>query len=100
MRGIINNRLIVILLMTWSLGPLLWQVYTSFATTNALVGIELEETMRWTLDNYRQVLESDPPFHLYIINSTIVGIFSTLITIILALAKFIAELVIAYVWEL
>jgi multiple sugar transport system permease protein len=73
-------RLIVLL---WSLGPLLWQLRTSLLRPEALVAPLLEGNP-WTLANYRLVLSGDPPFWRYLGNSTLVALATTLLTLLLA----------------
>jgi multiple sugar transport system permease protein len=73
-------RLIVLL---WSLGPLLWQLRTSLLRPEALVAPLLEGNP-WTLANYRLVLSGDPPFWRYLGNSTLVAVATTLLTLLLA----------------
>ncbi len=80
-----KNYLLITALLMWSLAPFLWQVYTSFSTPEALINPLLKVGNRWTLENYIQVINSEPPFWRYLINSTIVGINATLITLILAI---------------
>ncbi|GCE65408.1 carbohydrate ABC transporter permease [cyanobiont of Ornithocercus magnificus] len=75
----------ITLLLIWSLGPLLWQLYTSFTSTSDLVNSSLKTSVSWTLANYRQVLTTDPPFWYYLLNSCIVGVLSTLLTLIIAI---------------
>lgn len=72
-------------LLIWSLAPMIWQVYTSFSSATSLVEPFNGQVNQWTLDNYRQVLNSDPPFWRYILNSTFVGASSTLLTLIFAI---------------
>lgn len=75
-----------IVIITWSLAPLLWQLYTSFSTTEALIEpFNFTVSSRWTLDNYQQVLTANPPFWRYLMNSTIVGLISTIITLIISI---------------
>lgn len=75
----------IILLLAWSLAPLLWQLYTSFSTDQALVTPFETMANRWTLEHYRSVISANPPFFLYLINSLFVGILATLLTLIIAL---------------
>lgn len=70
-------RLIVLI---WSLGPMLWQLYTSFRPSDAITG----SAGGWTLDHYLQQLQGDPPFFTYLINSAVVGASSTALTLALA----------------
>ena len=79
-----RNRLLIILLMIWSLGPFIWQIYTSFSTSESILKPLLVNSNRWTLDNYIQVITADPPFWRYLLNSTIVGINSTALTLLIA----------------
>ena len=80
-----TNRSIILLLVIWSLAPLVWQVYTSFCTDQALVMPFADHDQRWTLVHYQSVLNSDPPFLKYLFNSLFAGVLSTLLTLILAL---------------
>ena len=52
----------IALLLVWSLGPMLWQLVSSFTTADALVNDQLSFWNRWTLNNYRDLLGTDPPF--------------------------------------
>ncbi len=70
-------------LLIWSLGPMLWQLYTSLRPTEALTG-ELHGAASWTLSHYQQLLQGDPPFLLYLFNSAVVGATSTALTLALA----------------
>jgi multiple sugar transport system permease protein len=74
-----------ILLLVWSLGPLLWQLLTSFLSPEALVGTMESAMGQWTLENYRTVLAGDPPFWRYLLNSTVVGALTTGLTLLLAI---------------
>ncbi|WP_320676807.1 carbohydrate ABC transporter permease [Prochlorococcus sp. MIT 1300] len=78
------NKLLIILVLAWSLSPLVWQLYTSFCTSDSITGLITDNSNHWTFDNYRKVLFADPPFLQYLINSLIVGMSSTLITLIIA----------------
>ncbi len=69
----------------WSLAPLLWQLYTSFSTSEALTMPLSEVEKRWTFDNYIQILNAEPPFWRYLINSTILSLSTTIITLILSI---------------
>ena len=69
----------------WSLGPLLWQLYTSFCSDQALTQPFASIDQRWTLIHYRNVLIANPPFWRYLVNSLIVGLSSTLLCLLLAL---------------
>ena len=80
-----QRNILIMFILLWSTLPLLWQFYTSFTTVEAIVTPFSPNIPRWTLDNYRQVLFSNPPFWRYLANSTIVGISSTLLTLILAI---------------
>ena len=73
------NRLLLIL---WSLGPMLWQLYTSFRPNAALTGNPLQGG--WTLEHYQSLLEGNPPFWRYLLNSGVVGLSSTLLTLVVA----------------
>ena len=72
--------------LVWSLLPLLWQLLTSLRTPEALV-LQGAPAWRsgWTLANYQQVLQGDPPFWRYLLNSTVVGGASTALTLALAI---------------
>ncbi len=70
-----------LLLLLWSLGPMLWQLYSSLKPSGALSGMGAGG---WTLENYRQLLQGDPPFLTYLINSVVVGVSSTALTLALA----------------
>ncbi len=72
-----------LLVLLWSLGPLLWQLRTSLLRPEALVAPMLEGNP-WTLANYRLVLSGDPPFWRYLGNSTLVALATTLLTLLLA----------------
>ena len=75
---------LVALLLLWSLGPMLWQLYTSLRSPEALLAGAAGLGGGWTLANYVQVLQRDPPFWRYLLNSTVVGGLSTLLTLLLA----------------
>ena len=73
------------LLILWSLAPLLWQLYSSLVTPEALVDpAAVAANHFWTLENYRQLLAATPPFWRYLLNSSLVGGFSTALTLALA----------------
>ena len=80
-----NRRFLISLLLLWSLGPLLWQVYTSFCSDQALIQPFISHDHRWTLTHYQNVLNANPPFWRYLVNSFIVGVSSTLLCLVLAL---------------
>ena len=85
-----NRRkiLLAIILLTWSLAPLIWQVYTSFTYPEDIIRpITISSIInhKWTLVNYIQVLQSDPPIWKYLVNSTIVGIASTFFTLFIGI---------------
>ena len=81
-----NRRIaLVALLLLWTLGPMLWQLYTSLRTPEALLAGGSALGRGWTLSNYIDVLQGDPPFWRYLLNSTVVGALSTLLTLILAI---------------
>ena len=73
------------LLLIWSLGPMLWQLVSSFTTADALVNDQLSFWSRWTLNNYRDLLSTDPPFWRYLFNSSFVASLTTLLTLMLAI---------------
>jgi multiple sugar transport system permease protein len=70
-----------LLLLLWSLGPMLWQLYSSFRPSAALSGVD---GGGWTLEHYRQLLQGDPPFLTYLFNSAVVGASATALTLVLA----------------
>ncbi|MDM7952208.1 MAG: carbohydrate ABC transporter permease [Cyanobium sp. CZS 25K] len=72
-----------LLVLLWSLGPLLWQLRTSLLRPEALVAPLLEGSP-WTLANYQLVLSGDPPFWRYLSNSALVGLVTTGLTLLLA----------------
>ncbi len=80
-----STKLWLIVLLIWSLSPLIWQLYSSFCTTDVLIKPFEIHSNRWTLDNYKQILNADIGFSKYIINSTIVGISTTFLTILIAI---------------
>ena len=57
-------------LILWSVAPMLWQLLTSFTTSDALVSSGRPWTERWTLIHYKELLQGDPPFWRYLFNST------------------------------
>ena len=79
------SRFVIITLLIWSLGPLTWQLYTSFCIDQALVMPFAEHDHRWTLAHYQSVLSSNPPFLRYLFNSFFAGVISTLLTLLLAI---------------
>ena len=74
----------IALLLIWSLLPMLWQLVSSFTSSDALVNAEVPFQQRWTLEHYRDLLSSDPPFWRYLFNSTLVGGLTTALTLLLA----------------
>ena len=80
-----SARFVIIALLIWSLGPLAWQLYTSFCTDQALVMPFTDHAQRWTLAHYQSVLSSNPPFICYLLNSLFAGSISTLLTLLLAI---------------
>ena len=79
------TRFLILALLVWSLAPLTWQLYTSFCTDQALVTPFASLNQRWTLDHYQSVLNSNPPFIRYLLNSLFVGGLSTFLTLLLAI---------------
>lgn len=79
-----KNNFFILILLFWSLAPFFWQVYTSFSTTESITNPFSYVQNRWTLDNYIQVLTANPPFWRYLLNSTIVGLSSTGLTLLIA----------------
>ena len=84
-RMALGRSALVGLLLLWSLGPMLWQLYTSLRTADALLLGSAGLGGGWTLANYTDVLSGDPPFWRYMLNSTVVGALSTLFTLALAI---------------
>ena len=80
-----KKNTIILILIIWSLGPLFWQLYTSFSTPEALVNPFGKISQRWTLDNYHIILSSNPSFLRYLFNSLLVGFITTLLTLIIGL---------------
>ena len=76
------TRFVIITLLIWSLGPLAWQLYTSFCTDQALVTPFASLDQRWTLAHYQSVLQSNPPFIRYLLNSLFAGAISTILTLL------------------
>jgi len=73
-----------VIALAWSLAPLLWQLLTSLRPAQALVSDAGSWGGGWTLANYRMLLAADPPFWLYLVNSAVVGLASTALTLLLA----------------
>jgi multiple sugar transport system permease protein len=74
------------LLLAWSLGPLLWQLRTSFLIGEVLVGGGVPPGVSpWTLANYRLVLDGDPSLARVLLNSALLGTVTTTLTLLLAL---------------
>ncbi len=80
-----NRSIYYIAIITWSILPLAWQIYTSFSSPEALTAPILNHNNRWTLENYIQIINSDPPFWTYLANSTLVGLLTTFITLLVAI---------------
>ena len=80
-----NKRIIISIIILWSIGPFLWQLYTSFSTNSAILSAGEWGSQRWTLENYFNLIYSDPPFYKYLLNSFILGILSTILTLFLSL---------------
>ncbi len=80
-----NTRNYLCLILIWSLAPIFWQAYTSFCTPEALIYPLKNISNRWTLENYTLLLSSNPSFLRYLLNSTIVGISTTFLTLLLAI---------------
>ena len=79
-----SNSLWIGLVLIWSLLPMLWQLVTSFTSSDALVDAAMPFAQRWTLEHYRTLLASDPPFWRYLLNSTVVGGLTTALTLLMA----------------
>ena len=82
---IINKKFIFSLLILWSTGPFLWQIYTSFATPEALTNPFGNLEQRWTLSNYAIIFKATPPFWKYLFNSTVLGLATTFLTLLLSI---------------
>ena len=81
-----RHTLPLLMALAWSLLPLIWQLLTSLRTPEALVLQGPDAWLQgWTLANYRQVLQGDPPFWRYLLNSILVGSASTGLTLLLAI---------------
>ncbi len=79
-----SRSLWIMLLLVWSLLPMIWQLITSFTSSDALVSAGIPFQHRWTLAHYRDLLSGDPPFWRYLLNSTVVGGLTTVLTLLLA----------------
>ena len=79
-----RHAVLVTLLLIWSLAPMIWQLISSFTSSEALVNGAIPFQNRWTLIHYRELLSSDPPFWRYLLNSTVVAGASTVLTLVLA----------------
>ena len=79
-----RHAVLVTLLLIWSLAPMVWQLISSFTSSEALVNGDIPFQNRWTLIHYRELLSSDPPFWRYLLNSTVVAGVSTVLTLVLA----------------
>ena len=75
----------IVLLLLWTLMPMLWQLITSLSTAEALVDGSIPFLQRWTFAHYRELLQSDPPFWRYLVNSSVVGGLTTLFTLAFAI---------------
>lgn len=74
-----------LLLLAWSLLPLLWQLRASFLVGDALVGRGAAiGGSPWTLQNYRLVLGGDPSLAQVLTNSALLGLVTTALTLLLA----------------
>ncbi len=81
----IQKKFLFTLLIVWSIGPFLWQIYTSFATPEALINPFANLDQRWTLSNYAIIFKTTPPFWKYLFNSTLVALTTTLLTLMLSI---------------
>ena len=79
-----RHAVLVTLLLIWSLAQMIWQLISSFTSSEALVNGAIPFQNRWTLIHYRELLSSDPPFWRYLLNSTVVAGASTVLTLVLA----------------
>ncbi|MEB3257836.1 MAG: carbohydrate ABC transporter permease [Cyanobacteriota bacterium] len=74
-----------LLLLAWSLLPLLWQLRASFLVGDALVGQGAAiHGSPWTLQNYRLVVGGDPSLAQVLFNSALLGLVTTGLTLVLA----------------
>jgi multiple sugar transport system permease protein len=74
-----------LLLLAWSLAPLLWQLRTSFLVGEVIVGGKPAAGVSpWTLANYHLVLGGDPSLARVLLNSAALGGVTTLLTLALA----------------
>lgn len=74
-----------LVLLLWSLAPLLWQLRTSFLIGEVLVGGRpAPGRSPWTLENYQLVLAGDPSLARVLLNSAALGLVTTLLTLALA----------------
>jgi multiple sugar transport system permease protein len=73
------------LLLLWSLGPLLWQLRTSFLVDGVLVGQGAPTGLSpWTLAHYREVLHGDPSLAQVLANSALLALVTTVLCLLLA----------------
>ena len=79
-----RNKIFIYILIFWSLSPMLWQLYSSFTSPEALIEPFTNLNNRWTLENYKLIFSTNPPFWRYLLNSTFVGLLTTLLTLILS----------------
>ncbi len=77
-------NILISILIIWSVGPLIWQLYTSFSTEEAILKPLKVIDNRWTLQNYITLFTSDPPFWKYLLNSLLLGFLSTVLTLVLS----------------
>ncbi|HHZ82590.1 MAG TPA: carbohydrate ABC transporter permease [Nitrospirales bacterium] len=81
MNGGLPRRLLlplcVILVLLWSLLPILWQVTTSFKPNSELLSLPPLMPASPTFEHYR-VLFDEQPFHHVLVNSTVVAFATTL----------------------
>ena len=62
-----KKSIYILIILAWSLGPFLWQIYSSFSTPESIVGGFSLTNHKWTIENYVQIfldLEKRPQFNL------------------------------------
>jgi len=79
-----KTKLSILIIIVWTLTPLLWQLYTSFSTTESLISPFDNSFKKWTLSNYLELFKTDPPFWRYILNSTILAFTTTINALLLS----------------
>ncbi|MGI6285135.1 carbohydrate ABC transporter permease [Neomoorella humiferrea] len=75
----IQNKLVVVLLLIWALGPVLWLLLTSIKPENAVLSVPPKWVFKPTLENYRSLITS-AEFHRYLFNTLIVASTTSILT--------------------